>query len=264
MNEQIKKLLEVALAEEGYFEKNTNSQLDSKTANPGYNNYTKYARDLDATPNFYNGKKQGVSWCDIFVDWCFVKAFGVAEARRLTCQPLKSFGAGCNYSANYYKQAGRFHAKNPKVGDQIFFWNTARTKAGHTGIVIDVDDKNVYTIEGNTSAVVGMVANGGNVRKKSYPLNYNYIYGYGRPDYKGENETVTIELPVLKKNSSGEAVETLQRILSTYGYKLGNKNPFDGKFGAMTETALKAFQAANKLPQTGEADAATWNKLFKN
>ena len=39
------KLIKVALNEEGYLEKNTNSQLDSKTENAGYNNYTKYARD---------------------------------------------------------------------------------------------------------------------------------------------------------------------------------------------------------------------------
>lgn len=32
----IKKLIEVALAEEGYLEKATNANLDSKTANAGY------------------------------------------------------------------------------------------------------------------------------------------------------------------------------------------------------------------------------------
>ena len=52
------KVIEIALAEVGYLEKKTNSNLDSKTANAGYNNYTKYARDFDEKyPNFYNGKK---------------------------------------------------------------------------------------------------------------------------------------------------------------------------------------------------------------
>ena len=54
---EVKKVLEIALAEVGYLEKKSNNQLDNKTANAGYNNYTKYARDLDAIPDFYNGKK---------------------------------------------------------------------------------------------------------------------------------------------------------------------------------------------------------------
>lgn len=183
MSNYANKLIEVALAEEGYLEKKTNAQLDSKTANAGYGNYTKYARDLDNIPNFYNGKKQGVAWCDQFVDWCFVKAFGVEKAKELLGQPDKSFGAGCEYSANYYKKMGRFYTKNPQPGDQIFFWNDKKTKAGHTGIVVKVDAVKVYTVEGNTSNVPGVVANGGCVRQKSYFLNDSDIYGYGRPDY---------------------------------------------------------------------------------
>ena len=72
----IQDLLNLAQNEVGYLEKKTNSQLDDKTANAGYNNWTKYARDLDALGNFYNGKKNGYSWCDVFVDWCFVTTFG--------------------------------------------------------------------------------------------------------------------------------------------------------------------------------------------
>ena len=41
-----KKLIAIAEAEVGYLEKASNSDLDSKTANAGYNNWTKYARDL--------------------------------------------------------------------------------------------------------------------------------------------------------------------------------------------------------------------------
>ena len=67
-----KRLIEIAEAEEGYLEKASNASLDSDTANAGSANYTKYARDLDAIPNFYNGKKNGYAWCDVFVDWCFV------------------------------------------------------------------------------------------------------------------------------------------------------------------------------------------------
>ena len=137
------KLIAVAQAEVGYLEKKTNSQLDDKTANAGYGNYTKYARDLDAIPNFYNGRKNGFDWCDVFVDWLFVKAFGVEAAKKLLRQPEKSLGAGCRFSANYYKEKGLFHTKDPKPGDQIFYWNSGKTDVAHTGIVYKVDSQYV-------------------------------------------------------------------------------------------------------------------------
>ena len=40
------KLINIARAEVGYLEKKSNKDLDSKTANAGSSNYTKYARDL--------------------------------------------------------------------------------------------------------------------------------------------------------------------------------------------------------------------------
>lgn len=177
------KLISIALNEVGYLEKKSNSNLDSKTGNAGYNNWTKYARDLDKISGFYNGKKNGYAWCDIFCDWCFVEAFGVEEAKRLLNQPNKSMGAGCYYSAKYYKNNGQFYDRNPKVGDQIFFWNSSKTDVAHTGLVYKVDSAYVYTVEGNTSSASGVVANGGAVEKKKYSLSYSRIYGYGRPKY---------------------------------------------------------------------------------
>lgn len=189
MNE-ITKLINVAKAEIGYLEKKTNKSLDTKTANAGKGNYTKYARDLDNIKDFYNGKKNGYAWCDVFVDWCFVKAFGVDRAKELLLQPNKSLGAGCKYSMNYYKNKKQFYT-TPEIGDQIFFKND-KGSITHTGIVINKDSKKVYTIEGNTSADPGVVANGGSVNDKSYPLGASYIAGYGRPKYKVEK----VEEPV--------------------------------------------------------------------
>lgn len=174
------KVIEILEAEVGYLEKKSNSQLDSKTANAGKKNFTKYARDLDNIKDFYNGKKQGYGWCDMLIDWGFVKAYGVEDAKRLLCQPDKSCGAGCEFSMQYYKDKGQFHA-TPAVGDQIFF-----RKGAHTGIVYDFDDTYVYTIEGNTSSASGVVENGGAVRKKKYKLTSSSIDGYGRPAYDKE------------------------------------------------------------------------------
>lgn len=179
------KLLAIAAEEVGYLEKATNAQLDSKTANAGKGNWTKYARDLYRA-GYYNGNKNGHAWCDVFVDWLFWKLVGEDKdkAQKMICQ-TGSLGAGCRYSANYYRKAGRFF-KSPKVGDQIFFGPSGAET--HTGVVYFVSDKYVYTIEGNTSGASGVVANGGGVCRKQYLKGYSKISGYGRPLYDKEIE----------------------------------------------------------------------------
>lgn len=177
------KVIDIALDEVGYVEKASNSNLDSKTGNAGSGNYTKYARDLDDL-SFYNGPKNGYAWCDVFVDWCFVQAFGKERALELLCQPEKSTGAGCGFSMNFYKAHNQFYT-SPKAGDQIFF--TDGTSIYHTGLVYKVDNSRVYTIEGNTSDVNYVDGNGGKVCKKSYPLGASYIRGYGRPKYDNKS-----------------------------------------------------------------------------
>ena len=189
----IERLIATAKAEEGYLEKATNAQLDSKTANAGSNNWTKYARDLDNIGNIYNGKKNGYAWCDVFVDWCFIKTFGVDLAMRLLCLPYGGAGAGCTYSVQYYKQKDQFHKSNPQAGDQIFFTNDGGKTSYHTGLVIAVGNGKVYTIEGNTSSAPGVVPNGGCVRTKSYNLTATYICGYGRPDWSLVGDSVEQE-----------------------------------------------------------------------
>lgn len=182
-------VIKIARGEVDYKEKETNSNLDSKSANAGDENFTKYARDLDAVSGFYNGRKQGCYWCDIFVDWCFVKAFGVTKARKLLCQPLKSCGAGCDYSMQYYKNKKQFYT-SPVAGDQIFFAGS-NGKASHTGIVYKVTGSYVYTVEGNTSGGSTIVSNGGCVAEKKYSLKNTKILGYGRPKYDVKKTTTT-------------------------------------------------------------------------
>ena len=251
------KVIEIAQAEVGYLEKKTNANLSSKTENAGYNNYTKYARDFDEKyPNFYNGKKNGYSWCDVFVDWCFVKAFGVDNALKLLGQPLKSCGAGCSWSARYFKNINRFY-KTPKVGDQIFFKDSSGEPC-HTGIVYKVTATKVYTVEGNTSSARGVVANGGAVATKSYSRNYNRIYGYGRPKYDAElkkkKKKYSGKFPkipskgYLGMGDRGIEVERLQMFLNWYG---GYKLDPDGIFGNKTYAAVVDFQMKNKLDADG-------------
>jgi len=175
----------IALGEVGYLEKQSRRQLYEKHTNPGDENYTKYAREMDILFCFYRGVKQGYPWCDVFVDWCFVQAYGVIAGRKLLCQPILSKGAGCRYSYGYYREAGRL-VDSPQEGDQIFFRREGRIC--HTGLVTGVKDGRVYTVEGNTSDAEGVVANGGCVAQKSYALDDPGIAGYGRPDYAAVGE----------------------------------------------------------------------------
>lgn len=166
------RLVATAVAELGYIGHKSAAQLDSPAANPG-GKFTKYARDLDALGNFYNGPKQGFDWCDQFVDWCFVKTFGRELAQKMIFQPDRSCGAGTGYSLGYYKAKGHFFT-SPQVGDQIFFGDTRST--WHTGIVTGVSGGKVTTVEGNAGKPLG-------VHEFKYNLGSGIIKGYGRPDW---------------------------------------------------------------------------------
>ena len=169
-------VISIALGEVGYMEKASDADLDSKTANAGHNNFTKYARDLwNADPHWYQGPKQGYDWCAVFVDWCLYNAAGwdsnYAQAVKFYTGP---YGAGCQYAAEYYKAAGAWY-HDPEPGDQVFFgWNGSYQ---HTGLVEKVADGVVYTIEGNSNDMV---------RRRSYSTYDTSILGYGRPKYDGD------------------------------------------------------------------------------
>ena len=171
-------MIATAEAEVGYLEKKNGNleYLFDKTKNAGSNNYTKYGYEMHqiypATMDY------PASWCDAFCDWVFQKSCGVSTARKMIGGQFDDYTPN---SANLYKKAGAWYAV-PKRGDQIFFQNSSRIC--HTGIVTDVKNSTVYTIEGNTSGGSSVVANGGGVFRKSYPLTYTRIAGYGRPAYQ--------------------------------------------------------------------------------
>lgn len=240
----LSKVLEIAEDQVGYIEKETNAQLDSKTANAGNENFCKYARDFDKEhKGFYNGVKNGyAAWCDIFVDWLIVEASDVERALKALGQPLKSCGAGCTWSVKYYKQINKYTTSNPKPGYQIFFKDSDGDPC-HTGIVYKVDKSYVYTIEGNTSGASGVVANGGMVAKKKYSLKYSRIHGYGIIEY--DEEPVAVK-PVTKPTTTKPAttskfsktVQVWQKAAVKDGYKppkYFTKGGTDGEWGPECE-----------------------------
>ena len=257
------KVIAVAVAEIGYKEKKSNSQLDDKTANAGSGNYTKYARDFDQKyPKWYNGKKNGYAWCDMFVDWCFLTAYGYDNALRLLCQPEKSAGAGCTYSLRYFKNKGQFHTSGPKPGDQIFF-GTSQSDSTHTGIVEKVTASKVYTIEGNTSDQVA---------RRNYALTNSRILGYGRPAYDAVQEAAPA--PVVTPTgpsvtvTEGDSEKTIWDTLMGF---LGNAYGAAGLMGNLyAESALNPKNLQNngnsKLSMTDDEftaamDAGTYSNF---
>lgn len=270
------KVIDLAISQVGYHEKASNAQLDSPTANSGGANWTKYARDLDALGNFYNGPKNGFAWCDMFVDWCFVTAYGREAAQFLLCQPNGSAGAGCQFSAGYFNQHGQFHKSGPQTGDQIFF-GSSWTNVWHTGLVVEVGSGTVTTVEGNSADQVA---------RRVYSLSDGNIFGYGRPDWgeqtdaPGEpvvddpqvEEPVTsgylVELPLLMRGDEGGYVKAAQTLLIAMGYDCGNKpligvEKADGEFGRATERAVAFFQSKSGLDVDGEIGGKTWAALIK-
>lgn len=218
MTQAIEKVIATAKAEVGYLEKKSNSNLDSKTANSGYNNYTKYWRDI---ASWGLGNYQAQYWCAAFIFWCFVKTFGKDKAKKLL---LHAPYISCYTAGNLFKSAGRLYA-DPKVGDIVLF-KKSNGVFGHTGIVYKVANGYFYTIEGNTSSASGVVANGGAVAYKSYSISVakNSGHKFARPDYllvgstdKTTSNTTTEKKDIKRITATGKITEKIdKKIAGTY------------------------------------------------
>lgn len=74
-----------------------------------------------------------------------------------------------------------------------------------------------------------------------------------------EGDLTPMSNPTVQLNSTGSAVETLQKDLNSLG-----ANPaltVDGDFGAGTQTAVEAFQSAHGLTVDGVVGPATWSAI---
>lgn len=248
----INAVIKTAQNEIGYLEKKSNAQLDSKTANAGYNNFTKYWRDV--YPAY-----QGQAWCACFISWIFMKTFGLAMAKKL----LK------HWPYVYCPTLGTLFTKNanPKVGDIVIFYRNGTF--AHTGLVTKVKGDQFWTIEGNTSGASGIVANGGGVCAKSYYNSKLPGTKFCTPNYSLVTSIVSgnssISIPTTPTNTKnyltvgdkGDAVKTLQTKLNKVGYKL----TVDGEYGSATKSAVTSFQKKYNLEVDGVAGKNTITKL---
>lgn len=192
----------------GYLEKKSNAYLDDFKKNAGYNNYTKFARDVDS---WGQPGCQGQPWCAEYQFWKLAKVLGITKA-------LQIMGGGfynCVSITNHAKANGTWH-KSPKVGALIIFRN-----GSHVGSVRKYNKTYVYTNEGNTSSVAGVVANGGACRNKQYKLTDSAIDGYVWIDW-GEEKTVTETWKATGTATS--TVDDLHIRETPNGYVLGQIN----------------------------------------
>jgi GH25 family lysozyme M1 (1,4-beta-N-acetylmuramidase) len=206
MDKAIEKVILIAKNEIGYLEKKNNSQLDSKTANAGSNNYTKYWRDIK--PDY-----QGQPWCAAFVSWCMMKAFGLDTAKKL----LKHWPyVYCPTMADLFTLNS-----NPKVGDIVIFYRNGTFT--HTGIVIKVSGDRFWTVEGNTSGGSTIIANGGGVCQKSYYNSNLPGTKFCTPNYSLVKDTTPVsDSDTVKKQNTRAYIAQIKK--DTKCYTKSNKN----------------------------------------
>lgn len=113
------------------------------------------------------GFERRVEWCACFVSWCADQC-GYIESGAIPRFSL------CSEGVSWFEKRGQFRdgSYTPAAGDLIFFdWGNNGT-IDHVGIVEEVSNGRVNTIEGNS---------GDKVARRSYALRGSNIYGYGIP-----------------------------------------------------------------------------------
>jgi hypothetical protein len=132
------------------------------------------------------------AWCAMFVSYCINKAgYGNLIAGAQTKKGFASCGAGIKF---FKAKKAWFPIAKAKQGDLAFFdWDHDGSQ-DHVGLVVSVDLKNkrVKTIEGNTS---GASKSNGGVCKETW-RSFSVIMGVGRPAYPADPAPVApVEVP---------------------------------------------------------------------
>ena len=146
----------------------------------GDNNWNIFADVLDKCGYFSPQTKQNIAWCTIFCDFCALQAATPQDraniekkwdAMYFLYQTTPNYSARVKEFAQYFKDNGAFKTSDPKPGDMIIFNNYS-----HVGIIEDVDNGIITTIEGNA---------GNMVQRKWYDVDNSSITGYCSPRYDG-------------------------------------------------------------------------------
>lgn len=159
-----------------------------------------------------------------------------------------------------WQEADNYRAQ---IGDLVMYdWddNGKGDNTGlpdHVGIVVSAGSKSMKIIEGNLANKVAY---------RTLAYDAVKIRGFCTPNFASlatpeEVETVTINLPILKKGAKRDEVKSLQALLIGYGYNVGSSG-VDGSFGPATDSAVRNYQKAHGLTVDGSVGPATWNSLM--
>lgn len=224
-----------------YLEKRSAAYLDDFQRNAGYNNYTKFARDVNS---WGQPGCQGQPWCAVYQFWKLTKALGLKTA-------LQIMGGGFYNCRNVtrHAQLKETWKKAPKKGALIIFRN-----GSHIGSVNKYDTQYVYTNEGNTSSTPGVVINGGSCCNKKYKLNAPVIDGYVWIDYGAEEQTSTDTAVKLNKTPKyvGKVTATELNVRSW----AGKENPTIKKW-----PLLKKGNLVDVCDTIKAADGSNWHYI---
>ena len=155
------------------------------------------------------------------------------------------------------KSGARTDGQGLKPGTAVFVWKEAKGKYTHVGLYVGGD-----TVIEAAGAKQGVITS--KVSNKKW-TNWGELKGV---DYSGTKpepapEPEPEKKPTLKRGSKGPYVVECQEDLIYLGYDVG-KTGADGKFGANTEKAVKAFQKEHDGPDgralkvDGIVGQATW------
>lgn len=154
----------------GYLEHATAENLDLFTANAGKGGCTIFAEMLKEQ---YGIDFHGRSWCVTFV-------FAVHEKVRKLGKPCS--GVLTLARRMIIRMRWRRRKYRPKRGDLVFTRNKPEEIIGHVGIVLDADDSNVISIEGNSVDETGAFPSelGGAVSIRKRNRSDQHIVGYAK------------------------------------------------------------------------------------
>lgn len=223
-----------------------NSRIGIKENPPNSNN-------VDCNTWYYGHPVKGSAY-----PWCCVEmmyVFHLANADKLLMRT-----ASCTTLMNWFKKNGKY-TTTPHVGDLVFYNFDKKkdvNKAKHIGIVVEVGNGYVYSIEGNTSAdSKGSQDNGGMVARRK--RNLSSIVGFGMVDY---SDSVPVkpatEHRQLKLGCVGDDVKELHKELRKHQYGVYESN---NKFDATTQACVMHFQTVNHLKVDGIVGKETYKAL---
>ena len=191
-------------------------------------------------------------WCVVF-QWYIFREAGLSKyffngAKVASCSALRK----------YHESKGQVVYGDYQRGDLLLFdFSGKKARTQHIGICLENNGKTVKSLDGNTSSK--SEDNGGTVNVRERQLKYvtcaiRWWKAVPSRTY------VTAFAPILKKGDSGSPVDLLQFALKQRGCYTDS---VDGSFGDNTVKAVKAFQRACGIPQSGNADKKTWEALLK-